>query len=346
MFQFQIRRPDDMHAHYRQDNMMRIVLPHAADQFARGIAMPNTIPPVKTVSEAEQYFAHLTGCLHPGQTFEPLMVLYLTTDITMEELEKAKAHPHIHGVKLYPEGVTTNSKSGIDSLDKLFPLVEMIEKIDLPLLIHGETPDPEMDLRDREESWLDNELSAIMKRFPNLRIVCEHISTKAMANFMLQAPENIVCTITPHHMLLTYADKIESAHNFCYPVVKHELDRLALIQLATSGFDRCFAGTDTAPHLVSKKESDTPPGGIYSGYHAVNLYADIFDKALDLTKEKSQKIFEKFMSENGATFYGLPLNSETITLSQKSFQVPERFNVGNDSLVPLMAGKTLNWTVE
>lgn len=345
MFHFQIRRPDDMHAHYRQGNLMKCVIPHAAEQFARGIAMPNTMPSIKTVTDAEKYFEDLKKCLHNPSIFEPLMVLYLTTDMTMEELQKAKAHPHIHGIKLYPEGVTTNSKSGIDSLEKLFPLLEMIEKVGLPLLTHGETPDPEMDLREREESWLDNELPEIMKRFPSLKIVCEHISTKAMANFMLQAPENIACTITPHHMLLTYKDKEESAHNFCYPVVKQELDRLALIQLATSGFDRCFAGTDTAPHLLSKKKSDTPPGGIYSGYHAVNLYAEIFDKTIDLEKEKSQIIFEQFMSENGAKFYGLPLNTENITLTKKPFDIPKDFNVGDDKLVPMMAGKTLTWTM-
>lgn len=326
---------------------MKVVVPHAADSFARGIAMPNTIPPIKTVAEAELYYADLKATLRPGQDFEPLMVLYLTTDITYDELKKAKAHPHVHGVKLYPEGVTTNSKSGIDSLDKLFPLLEMIEKVDLPLLVHGETPDPNMDLRDREESWLNHELKEIITRFPALRMVCEHISTKSMANFMLESPENIACTITPHHMLLTAEDwEGGDGHSFCYPVVKNETDRLALIQLATSDFERAFAGTDTAPHPRSKKESKSPAGGIYSGYHAVSLYAEIFDKTLDLSQEKSQQIFERFMSEYGARFYRLPLNEDRITLVQKEFTVPDSFEVGEDLLIPMFAGKSLKWSME
>lgn len=342
---FQIRRPDDFHAHYRQGQMLQTVVPHTANQFCRGIAMPNTTPPIKRVSDAEMYYAEIVKTLAPQQTFRPLMTLYLTEDMDYEELKKAKDHPHVHGIKFYPEGVTTNSKSGIDSLEKLFPLLEMIEQVGLPFLVHGETPDPSLDLREREQSWLDNELPQILKRFPNLRMVCEHISTKTMAHFMTEAPDNIACTITPQHMILTYDDKCKSPHNFCYPVVKQETDRLALIQLATSGFDRCFAGTDTAPHPQSKKECNTPAGGIYTGYHAVNLYAEIFDKAIDLSKESSQKVFENFMSKNGARWYGLPLNKETITLTNESFEVPKSFDIGSERLIPMLAGRTLHWSI-
>ncbi|MFH1604659.1 MAG: dihydroorotase [Pseudomonadota bacterium] len=333
-------RPDDWHLHLRDGAALAAVLPHSARQFARAIVMPNLQPPVTTVERAEAYRKRILAALPANSRFEPLMTLYLTDNTTAEEIALAKHSGMVYAVKYYPAGATTNSDSGVTELGRCFSALEAIEKAGLPLLLHGEVTDPEVDVFDRERVFIDAVLPRITRRFPGLRLVLEHITTREAAEYVAAAPANVGATVTAHHLLLNrnaiFAGGIR-AHHYCLPLLKREAHRQALVRAATSGNPKFFLGTDSAPHARRNKEAPCGHAGIYTAHAAIELYAEAFDAAGALDK------FETFASFNGADFYGLPRNSGTITLRRESWQVESSIALGEDELVPLRAGERLAW---
>ncbi len=341
--QIVIRKPDDWHLHLRDLPVMKDVLPHSVQNFARGVVMPNLKPPVRTVEEALQYRERIRTSLPAGESFEPLMTLYLTDTTPPEELRKAKESGHIFGVKLYPAGATTNSEFGITSVQSLYSSFELMEKLGLPLLVHGEISDPDVDIFDRESVFIERYLHTIVKRFSALRIVLEHISTRDAVSFILSAGENVAATITPHHLLINRNDLLAGGirpHHYCLPIVKREEDRLSLVNAAVSGNPKFFAGTDSAPHAQPAKESPCGSAGIYSASSAVQLYAEVFDEEEALDK------LEAFLSRNGAGFHGLPPNEKKIRLTKREQRVPTSFPFGEESVIPFRAGGHLHWSLE
>ena len=333
-----------MHLHLRDGEQMQAVLPDTVRRFARAIVMPNLRPPVITTDLALAYSSRISSALaaNIGMKFEPLMTLYLTDNTKRSEIKKAKASGMIRGVKLYPAGTTTNSDTGVTDIAKCFPVLEAMEQENMPLLVHGEVNDPEIDIFDKEKYFIDRVLVTIAQRFPNLRIVFEHITTKEAVEFVKEASENIGATITAHHLLLNRNAILQGGihpHYYCLPVLKREIHRLALIEAAISGNPKFFLGTDSAPHSKSTKESDCGCAGIYSSHVAIELYAEIFEQAGALEK------LEGFASFFGADFYGLPRNRESITLTKESWNVPIEFEFAGETLVPLRAGKSMIWKI-
>ncbi|MBL8020087.1 MAG: dihydroorotase [Leptospirales bacterium] len=340
MDQITIRMPDDFHLHVRDGAMLDGVIGHTVARFARAIIMPNLKPPVVTVSDAAAYRDRILKAA--GRSFEPLMTLYLTDKTDSATVEAAKKSGFIHGVKLYPSGATTNSDAGVRELQKMDPVFRAMESVDLPLLIHAEVTDPQVDIFDRETVFLDRFLRALPDKFPRLRIVFEHITTAAGAAFVESAPTTVAATITPHHLLLNrnalFVGGIRP-HNYCLPVLKKETDRLALIKAATSGNPRFFAGTDSAPHEKSTKENACGCAGIYNAHAAVELYAEAFDSVNALAK------LEPFLSENGARFYGLPLNTAKLSLVRANQPIPAAFDFGGMPVVPMRSGEIVQWSI-
>ncbi|GAB1596808.1 dihydroorotase [Lysobacter claricitrinus] len=338
-----ITRPDDWHVHLRDGAMLRDVLPDTARRFGRAIVMPNLVPPVVTTDDASAYRGRILAALPGGATFEPLMTLYLTEGTTPDEIERAKASGFVHGVKLYPAHATTNSSHGVSDLRRCAATLEAMQRIGMPLLVHGEVTDPDVDVFDREAVFIDRVLAPLVRDFPQLKIVLEHITTSAAADFVTAAPANVGATITVHHLLLNrnaiFAGGLRP-HHYCLPVLKRELHRQALVKAAISGSRKFFLGTDSAPHPKHAKESGCGCAGIYTSHAAIELYAEVFDAAGALDK------LEAFASFHGADFYGLPRNADRITLVREDVAVADTVQAGGHELVPFRAGATVGWKLE
>ena len=335
-----ITRPDDWHAHFRDGEAMASVAPATARQFARAIVMPNLKPPVVTVAQAQAYRDRILQALPAGADFEPLMTLYLTDNTPPAEIERAKASGFVRAVKYYPAGATTNSDAGVTDLRKCDATLEAMAAAGIPLLVHGEVTDPEVDIFDREAVFLERTLAPLVKRFPKLKVVVEHITTHEAAAFVERAGGNVGATITAHHLLMNrnaiFSGGIRP-HHYCLPVLKREPHRRALVKAATSGNPKFFLGTDSAPHARTSKESCCGSAGMYTAHAALELYAEVFEAAGALAR------LEGFASHHGADFYGLPRNRGTVTLERSPWQVPEEYGFGAERVVPLRAGQTLAW---
>ena len=335
-----ITSPDDFHVHLRDDTLMASVVPYTAKQFRRALVMPNLKIPITTVDQALQYEARIKKTLQSGNHFQPLMTLYLTDKTSLDEIKKIPEHKQIVGIKYYPAGATTNSDSGVRNIDDRYDVFELMEKLDIPLLLHGEVVDPAVDIFDREKVFIDQHLLKLHKTFPNLRIVFEHITTKDAADFVLSSSKKIAATITPQHLLLNrnhmFAGGIQP-HHYCLPVLKREIHRQALLNVVSSGNAKFFLGTDSAPHLKSAKENACGCAGIFSAVSAIELYAAVFDELNVLDK------LEGFASFYGADFYGLERNQSSINLIKEDWIVPETITVGEDDIIPLYAGRKISW---
>ncbi|MCF8185791.1 MAG: dihydroorotase [Sulfuritalea sp.] len=337
-----IIRPDDWHLHLRDGAALKAVLPDSARQFARAIVMPNLRPPVTTTELALAYRKRILEAVPSGMQFEPLMTLYLTDNTSAEEIAKAKSSGLIHGVKLYPAGATTNSDSGVTNIDKCASALVAMQKFGVPLLAHAEVTDSDVDVFDRERVFIERHMIPLLKKYPDLKIVFEHITTKDAADFVMSAPGNVAATITAHHLLMNRNDMFKGGiqpHHYCLPILKREEHRLALVQAATSGNPKFFLGTDSAPHARHTKESACGCAGMYTAHTAMELYAEVFESANALDK------LEGFASFYGADFYGLPRNTEKITLVKKLWEVPASLPFDGDVLVPLRAGQKMAWKI-
>ncbi|SPK73486.1 dihydro-orotase [Cupriavidus taiwanensis] len=335
-----ITRPDDWHLHLRDGAALAAVLPDTARQFARAIIMPNLKPPVTTVAQAQAYRARILAALPAGMQFEPLMTLYLTDNTSAEEIVAAKASGFVHGVKLYPAGATTNSDAGVTDIRRCYPALEAMQREGLPLLVHGEVTDPAIDIFDREAVFIEKVMTPLRRDMPELKVVFEHITTKDAAQYVRDASGPVGATITAHHLLYNrnaiFTGGIRP-HYYCLPVLKRETHREALVAAATSGSERFFLGTDSAPHARGLKEHACGCAGCYTALHAMELYAEAFDAAGALDK------LEAFASFNGPAFYGLPRNTGTLTLEGEDWQLPAELPYGDTTLVPLRGGETLRW---
>ena len=337
-----ITRPDDWHLHLRDGEQLRAVLPHTAKQFARAIIMPNLKPPVVTVEMALAYRARVLAALPVAlqNHFEPLMTLYLTDNTPPSEIIRAKESGMINGVKLYPAGATTNSDAGVTDIAKCYATLAAMEQNDLPLLVHGEVTDADVDVFDREKVFIDRILAPLTRRFPDLRIVFEHVTTRDAVQFVTAASQRIAATITAHHLLLNRNAIFQGGirpHHYCLPVLKREIHRQALLDAATGGNPKFFLGTDSAPHGQASKENACGCAGIYTAHAAIELYATAFEQAGALNR------LEAFASFHGADFYQLPRNKDSITLKKESWIVPEQFDFAGEQLIPLYAGTDLKW---
>ena len=338
-----LTRPDDWHLHVRDGAAMHAVVPHTAAQFARAIIMPNLKPPVTTTAQALDYKARILAAVPAGVQFEPLMTLYLTDNLAPEEITRAKA-AGIVACKLYPAGATTNSDFGVTDLRKIYPVLAAMQREGLLLLVHGEVTSSDIDLFDREAAFIDQQLIPLRRDFPELKIVFEHITTKEAAQYVREADRFVGATITPQHLLFNrnaiFTGGIRP-HYYCLPVLKREEHRQALVQVATSGSNKFFLGTDSAPHPAHLKEHATGCAGCYSAHAALELYATAFEAAGALDK------LEGFASFHGPDFYGLPRNTGTVTLVKESWTPPESFAFGEGAqLKPLAAGEALAWKLK
>ena len=336
-----LTRPDDWHLHVRDGDPLRTVVPHTAAQFGRAIDMPNLKPPVTTAAQALAYKARIQAAVPAGVAFEPLMTLYLTDNLPADEIARAK-DAGVVACKLYPAGATTNSDAGVTDLRKTYKTLEAMQKAGLLLLVHGEVTSSDIDLFDREAVFIDTQLIPLRRDFPELKIVFEHITTKEAAQYVQAADRFVGATITAHHLLYNrnaiFTGGIRP-HYYCLPVLKRETHRQALVQAATSGSNKFFLGTDSAPHAVHLKEHATGCAGCYTAFNAMELYAQAFDVAGAMDK------LEGFASFHGADFYGLPRNTGTITLRRESWTVPEGFAFGEAELKPLGAGESVPWRI-
>ena len=335
-----LTRPDDWHLHLRDGAELASALPFTARQFARAVVMPNLKPPVTTTELALGYRQRIVDALPPGARFEPLMTLYLTDRTDPAEVARAKASGHIHGFKLYPAGATTFSESGVTEIQRIYAVLEKMSEQDVVLQVHGELTSDAVDVFDREARFIDAVLDPLARKFPKLRIVFEHITTREAVSFVREARAGIAATITPQHLMMNrnalFAGGIRP-HNYCLPVLKTEPDRVALIEAATSGDARFFLGTDSAPHARHAKETTCGCAGMFSAHAAMELYAEVFASAGALER------LEGFASVFGAQFYRLPLNEDRITLMDSPWQIPDTYPFGSDELVPMRAGETVRW---
>ena len=339
--QITLTRPDDWHLHLRDGEALKAVLPHSARQFARAIIMPNLKPPVTTVDAAAAYRQRILAALPSGSGFLPLMTLYLTDNTSADEIRKAADSGFVHAVKLYPAGATTNSDAGVTDLAKCDAALAEMEKIGMPLLMHGEVTDPAIDLFDREKVFIERVLQPLLRRRPGLRVVFEHITTQEAAEFVEAAEDNVAATITAHHLLYNrnaiFLGGVRP-HYYCLPVLKRERHRAALVKAATSGSRKFFLGTDSAPHARHTKEAACGCAGCYTALAAIALYAEAFEAAGALDR------LEMFASFNGPDFYRLPRNTERITLERAEWQMPAELAYGGEeTLVPLRAGEAVHW---
>jgi len=321
---------------------MQSVLPDTARQFARAIVMPNLMPPVTTTGQAQAYRERILAALPAGAAFEPLMTLYLTDNTTAQEIRHAMQSGVVHAVKLYPAGATTNSDAGVTDIRKTYAALEEMQRCGLPLLVHGEVTDSSVDVFDREAVFIERVLQPLLRDLPQLRVVFEHITTRDAAQFVTDAPDNIAATITAHHLLYNRNAMLAGGirpHYYCLPVLKRETHREALLKVATSGSNKFFLGTDSAPHAQHTKEAACGCAGIYTAHAAIELYAEAFEQLGALEK------LEGFASFYGADFYRLPRNTGKIILRKKSWRVPESLMFGEQRLVPLRAGEIINWSI-
>ncbi|HEY0893731.1 MAG TPA: dihydroorotase [Cellvibrio sp.] len=340
--QLTLIRPDDWHIHLRDGTALTRTVGDAAQQFARAIVMPNLVPPVMNTEQAQAYKERILAARPEGSQFEPLMVLYLTDNTDPAEIAIAKANG-VTACKLYPAGATTNSASGVTDLKKIYPVLAAMQNAGMHFLLHGEVTDSAIDIFDREKVFLDRTFSQVVKDFPALKMVLEHITTADAAQFVAEAPSNIAATITAHHLLYNRNHMLAGGirpHYYCLPILKRGTHQQALIKAATSGSPKFFLGTDSAPHAKDKKEAACGCAGSYTAYAAIELYAEAFEDAGALDK------LEAFASHFGADFYGLPRNTDTITLIKQDWQVPDTLNLGDQPLVPLRAGEILRWQLQ
>ena len=340
--QLTITRPDDWHIHLRDGASLARTVGDAAQQFARAIVMPNLVPPVMNTEQAQAYKERILAARPAGSQFEPLMVLYLTDNTDPAEIARAKA-AGVTACKLYPAGATTNSASGVTDLKKIYPVLDAMQNAGMHFLLHGEVTDTAIDIFDREKVFLDRTFSEVVKNFPSLKMVLEHITTADAAQFVAEAPANVGATITAHHLLYNRNHMLAGGirpHYYCLPILKRGTHQQALIKAATSGNPKFFLGTDSAPHTKDKKEAACGCAGSYTAYAAIELYAEAFEDAGALDK------LEGFASHFGADFYGLSRNTDTITLIKQDWQVPDTLSLGDQPLVPLRAGETLRWQLK
>ncbi len=333
-------RPDDWHLHVRDGEALAAVVPFTSRQFARAIIMPNLNPPVVTTEQALAYRQRLLAALPAGASFEPLMTLYLTDTTPPEEISRARDSGRVAAVKLYPAGATTNSDSGVTDLRRCDDTLAEMERVGLPLLVHGEVTHDHVDIFDREAVFIQEVLQPLLNRFPRLKVVFEHITTADAVEFVCSAPAHVGATITAHHLLLNRNDMLVGGvrpHNYCLPVLKRERHRRALVDAATSGNPKFFLGTDSAPHARSAKENACGCAGTFSAPAAIELYAEVFDA------EGRLEQLEGFASHHGPDFYGLPRNQDQIRLRRESWQVPASYPYLDEVIVPFRAGETLSW---
>jgi dihydroorotase len=339
-----LTRPDDWHVHLRDGAALASALKDTARQFARAVVMPNLKPPVTTVAAAAAYRERILASLPEGSRFEPLMTLYLTDNTPGREIVKAKQSGLVYAVKYYPTGATTNSDSGVTDLRKCDAALAALAETGMPLLVHGEVTDNNVDVFDREQVFIERILAPLLASYPRLRVVLEHITTSQAVDFVARAGPNVAATITAHHLLLNrnalFQGNLIRPHHFCLPVLKREEHRRALVSAATSGNPQFLLGTDSAPHARNAKEQACGCAGIYTAHSAIEFYAEVFDAAGALDK------LEGFASFHGADFYHLPRNRDTLTLRRSAWQVPTELPYAGGTLVPLRAGETVAWTIE
>lgn len=339
MDELTLPRPDDWHLHLRDGDALKAVLPYSARRFGRAIVMPNLKPPVTTAEQARDYRRRILAALPAGAHFDPLMTLYLTERTDPGAMAGARK-AGVHAVKLYPAGATTHSEAGVTSLEPLSPVLAAMEKAGLPLLVHGEVTDPDVDVFDREAVFIERHLAPLVDRFPGLRVVLEHVTTADGLAFVREARQGVAATVTAHHLLINRNHLLAGGirpHLYCAPVAKAEAHRHALVEAATSGSPRFFLGTDSAPHARPDKESACGCAGVFTAHAGIELYAEVFHAANALEN------LEGFASRHGAAFYGLPVNQDTITLRREPWQVPARVPYGESELVPFRAGGTVGW---
>ena len=334
--------PDDWHLHVRDQALMQLVIRHTAAEFSRAIIMPNLKPAIVSVAQAEAYYQRIKQALTDGTAFEPLMTLYLTEATSTGEIERITRSRTVHAVKYYPAGATTHSDAGVRSVASVYPVFEAMQRHDVPLLVHAETTDPEVDVFDREAVFIERTLSRLVTDFPRLRIVLEHVTTAEGVAFVKQHAGQVAATITAHHLLMNRNSLFEHGlrpHHYCLPVLKRERHRQALLDAATSGHPQFFLGTDSAPHLRRQKESACGCAGIYTAHAALCFYAEAFEQAGALDR------LEQFASFNGPDFYRLPRNTGNITLVRQAQEIPGRFTVDGEELIPFRAGGSVRWSL-
>ena len=340
--EFYITQPDDFHLHLRDGLMLKDTVAASARYFSRAIIMPNLTPPVVNVNMAEAYRMRLCAHIPAGSNFRPLMTLYLTDNTSAAEIQKAKKSDDVFAVKLYPAGATTNSDQGVTEIRHVYPVLEAMIDSGMPLLVHGEVTDADIDIFDREKSFIDRHLQPLAERYPELKIVLEHITTRDGVDFVKTASGNIAATITPQHLLFNRNHMLVGGirpHLFCLPVLKRQEHQLALLEAATSGNPKFFLGTDSAPHAKSAKESSCGCAGCFSAHSALEFYAEVFEAAGALDK------LEGFASHHGADFYGIARNTKKVLLRKASSILPEQLLLGNDVVIPLNAGMPVRWSV-
>jgi dihydroorotase len=335
-----LTRPDDWHLHLRDGAALASILPHSARQFGRAIVMPNLRPPITTTAQALAYRDRILAALPQGMRFEPLMTLYLTDNTHPDEIIRARNSGMVHGVKLYPAGATTNSDAGVTDLAKCYRVLEKMQSLGMPLLVHGEVTDPAVDIFDREAVFIDRVMQPLRRDMPELKIVFEHITTREAAQYVTDAQGPVAATITAHHLLFNRNDIFKGGirpHYYCLPVLKREQHRQALVGAAISGNAKFFLGTDSAPHPKGLKEHACGCAGCYTALHAMELYAEAFDQADALDQ------LEAFASFNGPAFYGLPRNTDTVTLAREAWTIPAELPLGDATVVPLKGGESIGW---
>jgi dihydroorotase len=340
-----ITRPDDWHVHLRDDAALQLTVKDMSRYFGRAIIMPNLTPPVVNTTQAAAYRDRILAAKAESsadKAFEPLMVLYLTDRTTAADIEEASKSGFVYAAKLYPAGATTNSDSGVTALENIYPALDAMQKTGMLLLVHGEVTTDDIDIFDREKVFIDRHLSKLVRDFPELKVVLEHITTADAASFVRDCDDKVAATITAHHLLYNRNHMLVGGirpHYYCLPILKRMTHQQALIEAATSGSPKFFLGTDSAPHAQGRKETDCGCAGCYTAFAAIELYAEAFDQAGALDK------LEGFASHYGPDFYGLPRNNDSITLSRQTWTAPEQLQLGNDALRPLRAGDTIHWTV-
>ena len=340
--QLTLTRPDDWHLHLRDGEQLEAVLPHTVARFSRAIVMPNLKPAITTVKLALEYRDRILAALPRGADFTPLMTLYLTENTKPEEIHRAKAEGHVYAVKYYPAGATTNADSGVTDIRRCDRVLETMAEVNLPLLVHGEVTDPAVDVFDRETVFIDRVLAPLLQRLPGLRVVLEHITTQAAADFVRQASANVGATITPQHLLHNRNAIFKGGirpHYYCLPILKRERDREALVDAATGGNPKFFLGTDSAPHAQDLKENNCGCAGMYSAHAALELYAEVFEQVGALDK------LEAFASFHGPDFYHLPRNATKVTLVKRPWTPPASYDFGGSRLVPMRAGEEVSWSM-
>ncbi|MDZ7789307.1 MAG: dihydroorotase [Xanthomonadales bacterium] len=343
MNRIEIRRPDDWHLHLRDGEMLTAVVPATARAFGRAIVMPNLKPPVRTVADASAYRDRILAAVPSGSDFEPLMTLYLTETTTVDDIREAADSDFVHAVKYYPAGATTNSDSGVRDLERVYPVIEAMEKHGVPLLMHGEVTDSDIDVFDREAAFIERHLEKLRSRFPELKMVLEHATTSDAIDYVESTPGPIAATITVHHLMFNRNALFDGGlrpHHYCLPLIKRERHRRALVKAATSGNERFFLGTDSAPHPKHAKESDCGCAGVYSAPAALELYAEVFEAAGALDK------LEGFASLHGPAFYGLERNEERIVLEKRNWTMDAEVTAGGEIIVPLRAGAEISWRIK